>query len=354
MIRRSGSSSCILKPRAALSNEDIQNKSPLSVTMVNNTALPTYSTERYYMLSEIELNGHSTLFLCDYSCDQTPDTVPESDTSEGEHPFPAHLLLYILWKPDMVCSPKALAKGVIRDALNQLKSLTDSRDPKIYLVVDSLSTETDAQDDLTRQRIYDSQVRTVGELARCVAQSTELRDELEGFTIGVSNHMRAAPGLEKCMEAMCWGSKDRRKVEGGKSSVGIVTQHPDDLIGLQEDPDAAQGVLQSITCAEWNGNGDLASFAKRAHVVWCANNGAVLEEGQQPRPKVMPRRIRRMDMNDGIVADPLTIFLFVCIASWLYLHISTSYEDGLRGFMDRLESLLAREEKGEATTDEQL
>jgi len=255
----------------------------------------------------------------------------------------------------MVSSPQALTQGIIRDTLKQLKVLTESRDCKVYLVVDALATATDSQDNETRQRIYDSQVQTVEKLSRCVTQSKELRDELQGFTIGISNHMRAAPGLEKCMEAIIWGSRDRRKVEGGKSSVGIVTLHPDDLVGLQEEPDAAQGVLQSITCAEWNGNGDMASFAKRAHVLWCANNGVLLEEEHQPRPKVMPRRRIRMDMNDGIVADPLTIFLFVCIASWLYLHISTSYEDGLQGFLDRLESILARqEEPGAAIPNDQL
>lgn len=287
------------------------------------------------MLAEIEQNSHSTLFLCDFACDQTPDTVPESDTSEGEHPFPSFILLYILWRPDMTSSPKALTNGIIREARKQLKSLTESKDCKVYLVVDALSTETTSQDADTRQRIYNSQVQTVEQLARCVAQSKELRDEFQGFTIGISNHVRAAPGLEKCMEAICWGSKDRRKTDWIKSGVGIVTQHPDDLIGLQAEPDAAQGVLQSTTCAEWNGNGDLASFAKRAHVVWCRNHGIVLEEELQPRAKVLPRRRMRMD-DGGLVADPLTIFLFGCIASWLYIHISTNYDNGLQGFIDRI------------------
>ena len=40
--------------------------SSFSVTIVNNIPLPSYSPERYYMLSEIEHHAHSTLFLCDY------------------------------------------------------------------------------------------------------------------------------------------------------------------------------------------------------------------------------------------------------------------------------------------------
>jgi hypothetical protein len=291
--------------------------------MVCITPLPTYSTERYYMLSEIELNGHSTFFLCDYGPEQSSNTVPAIDLSE-EGACPSHLVLYVLWTPDMALSPQALVDGVIRDSLNMLKSLTGSQNPKIYLVVDSLTTDTDPKDKSTRQNLYDSQVCIAGDLARCVEQSKELRDELQGVTIGVSNHMRAAPGLEKCMEAMCCGSKDRRKAKGSKGCIGIVSPSPDDLIGLQyTEPDAAQGVLQSITCAEWNGNGDSASFSERAHTVWCANNETELQREHQHGAESRQRL-------DGIVADPGTITLFVCVSLWFFFHLLTSSGDSLQ------------------------
>ena len=324
--------------------------------MINNLALPTYSTERFYMLSEIELNGHPTLFLCDFdfapSEGRSDDaTAPESDagSSEGEHQFPESIVLYILWRPDMESSPKALTEGVIAKSVAQLKSLTEyNKDFQIYLVIDTLilndSTRGSVADESANLRRYQSQVALVEELARFI--STDLRDDLQGLTVGVSNHVRAAPGLEKCMEAICWGSKDRRKNGGqGRSSIGIVTQHPDDLVGLQKDPDAAQNVLQSYTCAEWNGNGDILSFAKRTHVRWCAKNEVLYEEENPMRPKTKPRRNQTLDQLDGgALADPMTLFVVLFLAIWLYIHITTSYEDGFQGFTNWLKSLPGRRE----------
>lgn len=305
------------------------------------------------MLSEIELNGHSTLFLCDYECAATEaqsddGTAPESDAgSEGEHPFPESIVLYILWRPDMESSPKAFTRGVIAKSVRHLKSLTeDNKDCQIYLVVDTLVLADPplygVGCESTGLRRYQSQVALVEELARFI--STELRDDLQGLTVGVSNHVRAAPGLEKCMEAICWGSKDRRKSGGqDRSSVGIVTQHPDDLVGLQKDPDAAQNVLQSYTCAEWNGNGDILSFAKRTHARWCAEHEVTLEEESVLRPKNIPRRNHTLDQLDGgALADPLTLFVVLFLAIWVYMHITTSYDDGFQGFLNWLESFSDR------------
>jgi hypothetical protein len=218
--------------------------------------------------------------------------------------------------------------------------------------------------------MYQSQVSTVEQLARCVA--TELQDDVQVLTVGISNHVRAAPGLEKCMEAMEWGSKDRRRkkqqvqalcqqlssqqqqshygngADGydtiGRSSIGIVTRHPDDFVGLQKDPDAAQNVMQSYTCAEWNGNGDILSFAKRAHVTWCTKHDVSLEDDGAPRSKAVPRRNNQptpttLDQLDGgALADPMTLFVLLFLAMWLYVHITTSYEDGVQGFLNWLES----------------
>ena len=304
------------------------------------------------MLSEIDHNGHSTLFLCDFEntasgANSDDGTAPESDAgSEGEHLFPESIVLYILWRPDMESSPKALTKGVIAKAVRQLKSLTDyNKDCQIYLVIDTLilpGSPLGLGNENTDLRRYQSQVALVEELARSI--STHLRDDLQGLTVGVSNHVRAAPGLEKCMEAICWGSKDRRKNGGhDRSSIGIVTQHPDDLVGLQKDPDAAQNVLQSYTCAEWNGNGDILSFAKRTHVRWCAKHEVTLEEDNVLRPKTIPRRNQTLDQLDGgALADPMTLFVVLFLAIWFYMHVTASYEDGFQGFLSWLESFSDR------------
>jgi hypothetical protein len=364
------------------------------------------------MLSEIEHSGHSTLFLCDYDSlttnattttaaipadAQSDTTAPESDVgSEGDptSPFPDCIILYILWTTDMESSPKAFTKGVIAESVRKLKALTEnhhhnnnnnnSKECQIYVVVDSLveyhspnnnndntsnadgSKPTTTPTNETCLRKYQSQVATVEQLARCIA--TELRDEIQGLTVGISNHVRAAPGLEKCMEALEWGSKDRRRTKQqvqaqcqpqlqsqshygaagydhlSRSSIGIVTRHPDDLVGLQKDPDAAQNVMQSYTCAEWNGNGDIQSFAKRAHVRWCMTHDVELEEDGTPRTKAIPRRNNypsptTLDQLDGgALADPMTLFILLFLGIWLYVHITTSYEDGVHGFLNWLES----------------
>jgi hypothetical protein len=361
------------------------------------------------MLSEIEHSGHSTLFLCDYDSStttatttnsttttpittdaQSDTTAPESDVgSEGDplSPFPDCIILYILWTSDMESSPKAFTREVIAESVRKLKALTQGNhhECQIYLVVDSLveyqtpshfnhhdnddtattstpnasTTATATTPDDPCLRLYQSQVSTVEQLARCVA--TQLRDDVQGLTVGISNHVRAAPGLEKCMEALEWGCKDRRRtkqalqsqqsqqlpygnVEGYdnscRSSIGLVTRHPDDLVGLQKDPDAAQNVKQSYTCAEWNGNGDILSFAKRAHLAWCTKHEVTLEDDTAPRSKTIPRRNHpTLDQLDGgALADPMTLFILLFLAIWLYVHITTSYEDGVQGFLNWLES----------------
>jgi hypothetical protein len=83
------------------------------------------------MLSEIELNDHSTLFY-DYGLvEQSSKSVPAIDLAE-EGACPSYLVLYVLWTPGMgSTSPQAIIDGVIQGFLNQLKSLTGSENPKL-------------------------------------------------------------------------------------------------------------------------------------------------------------------------------------------------------------------------------
>jgi hypothetical protein len=67
-----------------------------------------------------------------------------------------------------------------------------------------------------------------------------------------------------------------------------------------------------------------------------------LEEEVVPkRQKVMPRRIQYLEDDHGIIADPITIFLVILIASWFYIHVVTSYENGFEGFFNYMQSMLA-------------
>ena len=261
----------MLKPKSL--KEDGES---LSVTVLNTLQLPSYSTERFYMLSEIELRAHSTIFLCDYDCDQTEETIDSIDSDNSFHSepiFPPFCVLYILWRPQMVSSAKAFAEGMIQDHVQKIKN--SSSNTKIYLLVDILVPEVPMDDESAKLRRYQAQVDLAQTLARRVARTVELRTFVEGITVGVANHVRAAPGLEVAMESVSIGSKTRRRYDNdSRSFVGVICYHPDDLLGLADtETDAAQDVMQSITCAEWSGCGDLKSFASRAHAQWCEVNG---------------------------------------------------------------------------------
>ena len=60
-----------------------------------------------------------------------------------------------------------------------------------------------------------------------------------------------------------------------RSPICLMVPDPDDLVGLdpEEDADAVKGAIQSITVAEWNGNGDAVCFASRAMEEWRNRHG---------------------------------------------------------------------------------
>jgi hypothetical protein len=426
----------MLKPKAMMlsSLDELgETQSSFSVTIVNNIPLPSYSPERYYMLSEIEHHAHSTLFLCDYESPpqnysqgiqqstMISENIPSSDDSNVTeiaterkndndkqqpqslqqepsvttpmHDVPSDILLYILWNPEtMESNTEAFTKGLIQQSVRKLQHLlmtaqksssstvTSSR---IYLVVEYLRTQTAESDSTKASSSHRSMLPTLStlkaslstdhihkildkhhhpidnvhspqeddddpenditsiqrraeQLARSVAM--HLREDLQGVLVGISNHIRAAPGLEQILEVVSWGSKDRRRYAISstssvssssypKSKIGIVAVHPDDLIGFQMEPDAVQGIIQSYTCAEWNGNGDHMSFAHRAHSQWCVeyNVSPVEDETQLPRPKKVRRIPRRLDEWDGtincwkLLGNPFVQCFVVILAIWIYV-----------------------------------
>jgi hypothetical protein len=348
----------------------------MSVTLINSQTLPTYSSERFYLLSELELHAHSTTFLCDVAdCDQTQDTAESSEASSldyhGIHPPQIHQqqsltcnynILYILWRPDQASSPRTFAEGTIAAAIQQWKTLDSSsttthhttttsmeqdvsrtklvREPKVhlYLVVDIPASPQDTtatvvdKEDTRRLRQFQVQTDTAERLARHVAQSKDFRQLVDGITVGISNHVRAAPGLEACVDAVSVGSTLRRRTntKGGdaKSNIGLVALNPDDLLGLQDEnlTDAAQGVLQSRTCAEWNGHGNLLSFAKRAHSAWCMAHGVHEEDSTLRNKSTKSRKRRRRGRSEqDLDVDPLMTCLVVFFFGYVLSHLWVTY-----------------------------
>jgi len=216
---------------------------------------------------------------------------------------------------------------------------SSSNQSSLYLIVDRLmptaeSSSTDSSSNTTsyhhqQQETKEQEEDRAERLARAVAAHPVLRTALEGITVGLSNHPRAAPALEACVDAVTVGAPERRRHCGSttatattttvtastnmdnsdnshhnldpqKSLLGIVALDPGELLGLQDASvtDAAQGVWQAKVTAEWNGNGNLTSFAQRAHRQWCRRNGFVpaysnAEVDAQARQRKLPKRLPR-------------------------------------------------------------
>ena len=435
--RRSGSSSCLLLPRASIvdrdentdENTDEKRSKRLSVTMVNTVRRPTYACERFYMLSELELKSQSTIFLSDYyeNDGDTADTAAESDNASqldsGLPPppipgvpsledLPSYFMLYILWRPDGTTTVDAFIQDVVKSAVLQLHELGPSQDNNnnnnsnsninnnnndndsssinnnnnnnddnnnntnndnrnIYLIVDISIPQNPTEQSATNDNDNDNDNNTPPEtspreshfhyhtqhtaeqMARQV--SLTLRTHIQGITVGLADHPRAAPGLEACMEAVSVGTHDRRRHNHDKSAVGVVAISADDLIGDQVEADAAQGVLQSITAAEWNGYGDLECFSKRAHQHWCQLHNVVPLEKQhqqyrtsmmypgmlmhQRRRRRRRRRIPNTDHNSSI-SDPISLFMILMFVGWIILHVTTTYNDMLKEIAGTWDSIL--------------
>jgi len=290
------------------------------VTVINTESLPNYSTERYYMLSELQLKSHSTVFLRDLfplrGEDDTDDLSTASssgtlnndekknyeenrdiDNEAAREPLPPCVMLYLLWKPNsQFQTPESYAKHVVKPAIDQILELHKSSSnfnaensiPSIYVVVDriALANESHHLDTLRKAQILISE-----RLIRIVATDLDLRlrNIIQGITVGLSSDFRAAPGLETCMDSVLVGDAERRHfsydkskkemsiirngkaLDPTKSCVGIFTEYPDDLTGLDSsgETDAVQSLLlHARSTGNWSGKGNVLNFAARAQKVW--------------------------------------------------------------------------------------
>ena len=151
-----------------------------------------------------------------------------------------------------------------------------------------------------------------------------LRDqECEGISVFLSNHTRAAPGLEACMNAVTYGATDRRRHASAPqstndtcSSIGLIAPSPQDFLGVEAASvtDAAQNVRQACYCAEWNGRGTLASFAKRAHAQWCIHHGVPIPKtamNKKPkRSRGRRKHSQRQNVDEQALDKAIQAFLY--------------------------------------------
>lgn len=392
----------MLLPKSDLSESDQDASKNRSVTLLSREDLPTYSCERFYLLSELQQRAHSSVFLFDHrntednATQETPSTAPddESAISERGEELAQYVLLYLFWKPDMTDDTTEFIEKHLLPQVQQLQSMRtiansmprldkpsisgtigsemtsteddakrnsqveldqqsarvgkddEGRDTiSVYIVVDRLAVSDqrtiDTSDPLesTRQleRHYREEEVKIEDLARKVAKHVQLRELCEGITVGLSNHERCAPGLEACADAVSFGAKERRtalasmtSTSDGRSSLGIVTNEPNDLIGLQseETTDAAQGVMQMRLSTEWNGQGNIKSFAERAQKFWRQQHGLV------DFPKIPTRRIitRTRRLPTKMNSEEMKEFLInglalLLIFGYIFFHLRNDMQD---------------------------
>jgi hypothetical protein len=310
VLRPSGSSSCLCRKPGDY--ETRTNK----ITMIQTEDLPKFSKERYYMLSEIQLKAHSILFLQDLveeaADDETQDLSVSSaseklDCESHDHSIeningdqvscnlPPCIILYLLWKVnDSDHNSVEHFTRHVKKVMEQLKYVrthhtqnTQSSSP-IYLVIDRIATFKPI--DQSTEDFREEQIKIAESTVRTITSSDELRlrDAFEGIVVGISDDYRAAPGLELCCDAILIGDAERRhyprkrkqettfvcnrgEVDPSKSSIGIVTEYAEDLIGIEPDfeTDAAQDIsLHARTCGNWGDKGNILDFGFRAHKYW--------------------------------------------------------------------------------------
>mmetsp|Transcript_3282 Transcript_3282/g.4780 ORF Transcript_3282/g.4780 Transcript_3282/m.4780 type:complete len:575 (-) Transcript_3282:119-1843(-) len=287
----------------------------------------------------------------------TAQPQPQLQPQPRSRPFlPPSVILYLLWRPDSIYNtPSSFAEHVVQPSVQHLMNLYQcsvsptnsdlnadtntlvngnyydtSKLPLIYIVVDRIvipQSQLQSQDmqeneleleEKAEEERNNIQIEIAQSLIRklvsidtsmpTATSTTQLRPIIQGITIGLSDNIRAAPGLEVCMDAVLVGDAERRrfsskikkqkknkkttKSEDGEticnsdsssgccwtmdkansSSIGLITEYPDDLTGLDpnQETDAAQNDLNLHVrcCGVWEGRGNIMNYALASQKTW--------------------------------------------------------------------------------------
>ena len=263
-----------------------------TVPKTHTVLLPTYSVERYYMLSQIEQASSSIQFLQENDDnDHEPESFPSFTTSSCPNMNnKKYIIVYLLWK-DGADDVRSFYENQILTTLQQVSkelSLPTNQESKseslhVYLCIDkfippppsSSTTETRSKEEgkeenQPEQQYYEQQTEMAKELAKytisTLVKCVITKDvKLHGMVVGTTSHVRAAPALEICLRGVEYGSKERRlqlkginignnsnkgpKLDDDKSPIYVVAPTRQDLIGLdtEGETDAVQGVYQTLT-----------------------------------------------------------------------------------------------------------
>jgi hypothetical protein len=126
----------MLRPKNSTDSLDTlhHEQQQLSVTICHREELPSFSTERFYMLSELHLNAHSMRFTSDLLHQEDVFAMENTDADasalveelqHGTDGFPPFLILYVLWRSDMTTSVDAFTSEFILSAVEIMRSHVD-------------------------------------------------------------------------------------------------------------------------------------------------------------------------------------------------------------------------------------
>ena len=221
-----------------------------------------------------------------------------------------------------------------------------------------------ADEQARRQRQHAVETQIAEAVAKTISTHPILRGVVEGVSVGTTAEVRAAPALEVCLKAITHGSGERRRqgralqrrqmtdiarghssngsyvqVDPMRSPICLMVPDPDDLVGLdpEEDADAVKGAIQSITVAEWNGNGDAVCFASRAMEEWRKRNGLENEAAPPGSPSRMTsarkrarqRLSRRSNKYDDSEAEDIAQTMVVAFVIAALAFLWTKYRESI-------------------------
>ena len=381
-------------------------RSNSSVTLLHQKKLPSYGAERFYILSEMQLNSVPPTFLnpAEHPVDDnmTAETVDSQsqDAMVSELPLQPFSILYLTWKGEIYAnmdSDEAINRfsdETILPAVRKIQGNASIRRPsqtpshwsdddddesqnndqirsssleeshkkakavastRLYLVVEQIPATCLADEEADAH--FSKLERYATALARSVSTHAELRSLVQGIAVGVSNLERAAPGLEACMNALLVGSQDRRRhakeEEGKKSLIGMIAESYETLVGPGDNyhshsheghhgKEAVPLLRQCLVTVEWSAAGDLTTFAERAHKVWREQHGLPAE---QPTPVIRKKAIPRRQTNVNPRPDMTDILYDFVVVSILLLYFYFHFRHDA---MDMLQQVARRWKVDEA------
>eukprot|EP00470_Lotharella_oceanica_P001218 CAMPEP_0170167618 /NCGR_PEP_ID=MMETSP0040_2-20121228/976_1 /TAXON_ID=641309 /ORGANISM="Lotharella oceanica, Strain CCMP622" /LENGTH=254 /DNA_ID=CAMNT_0010405707 /DNA_START=30 /DNA_END=794 /DNA_ORIENTATION=- len=193
--------------------------------------LPSYSSERFFLLSELKVDGVQVKSL-----DGSVYQERRSDEVEEE---PTFAVVYMIWRQSSgiakaVGDLDALVKGCLPRTPNSIALFVESHNEPL-----PENSEDDKASGETPKPVNAEESEAVSVAKALIERIDERYPKLHSRVVGVSDHTAACPVLEECVNFS--------KTITGTHALQFVIRGEVDMIGLDgkgREPDAVEGVNQ--------------------------------------------------------------------------------------------------------------